>query len=213
MSSSEPGRMSLWHWRWQLRASRDPLARNPASVWIASASWMFTSLFPLSFGVTFLLIGFINLHTEDVYRTEGKVVTGVVLTKSSREKHHYNPDNHVDTRVVHYELGYRFKTPTGQIIYGSNEVDWRTWSSVNERDPIRVVYLPRHSSSSRLAADSSVPMDWPFAVLGALLSSAGVGLLVYGTRYAHRRSIRPRPLKLVRIRQFSVPQKRSGHRN
>lgn len=202
-----------WHSDPKPRTPLGELARKLAPVWIASHPWTFASLFLLSFGVAFLPIGIINLHTEHVYRTEGKVVTGVVLTKSSREEHHYNPSSRVDTRVVRYQLGYRFNTPTGQTFNGSEEVDWRTWSSVSERDPIRIVYLPRHPSSSRLAADRSVLMDWLLPVLGALVSSAGLGLLVYGTRYAPRRSVRPRPLKLVSVRQLGVARKGSGRRH
>jgi hypothetical protein len=147
---------------------------------ITSSPWSLASLFPLVCGPLLLLIGGFAIHQAHLYRAEGKLATGIVLTKSSHEEQQHDYNSNVDTRVVHYELGYRFNTETGQSIRGSEEVSWRTWSSINERDPIQILYLPHHPAANRLAGHSSVLADWLVVIVGVLLSGVGMASLCYG---------------------------------
>ena len=189
MRSSEPGRVKLREWRWEFRSLRGLLL-------------LLGVILPLTFGLLLGRLGILNLLNEHVYRTKGEIVRGIVLTKTSQEEHHYA--NQHDTRIVHYHVGYRFSTVAGQTIEGSDDVDWSIWSSINENDPIQIVYMPRDPSTNRVAGHNSVLVDWLFAALGALLSLAGVGLLGSSIFYPPRRTGRPTHLKLVSTRQICV---------
>jgi hypothetical protein len=182
-----------------------PAETNSLSFRLTASPWIFASVFPLVLGPIFLLVGGFGVHEEHVYRTEGKQATGIVLTKSSHEEHRHDNNSNSDTRVMHYLLGYRFSTEAGQSLRGSEEVSWRAWSSIHERDPIQIVYLPHHPATNRLAGQSSVLVDWLFAILGALLSGAGVASLGYGVLIdAPRRAARLRDAKLLKARPSAV---------
>lgn len=190
-----------------------PIETNSLLFRITASPWIFASLFALVLGPILLLSGGFGVHEEHVYRTEGKLAAGMVLTKSSQEEHRHDYNSNTDTRVMHYQLGYRFSTEAGQSVRGSEEVSWRTWSSIHERDPIQIVYLPRHPSTNRLAGHSSVLGVWLIAVLGALLSVAGVGSLGYGVLIdAPRRAGKLKGSKLLRTRRTAreaLPRRRS----
>src|SRR6267142_2930800 len=90
-------------------------------------------------GAIFLLIGVVDLRQERNFRTYGKTATAIVLTKSSHEEY----DHQNNTHETHYDLGYRFTTDDGKSVRGSEQVKWRMWRSIHERDPIQVIYLPQ----------------------------------------------------------------------
>jgi hypothetical protein len=127
-------------------------------------------------GAIFLLIGIVDLRQERNFRTYGKTATAIVLIKSSHEEY----DHQNNTRETHYELGYRFTTDDGKSVRGSEQVNWRTWRSIHERDPIQIVYLPQHPARNRLAADYPGKLLWVVTVLGTLLIAGGAILAGYG---------------------------------
>ena len=139
--------------------------------------------FLLLFGAIFLLVGLANLRQERVFRAEGKTATAIVLTKSSHEEY----DQQNDTHHTRYDLSYRFATAQGRSVEGSEVVNWRTWSSIHERDPIQIIYLPDRPSRNRLAAENPRIILWVFTVLGAVLTGGGTILLGYGVFGARRR--------------------------
>ena len=126
-------------------------------------------------GAIFLLIGVVNLREERAFRTYGKTATAIVLTKSSHEEY-----DHQNNRETHYDLGYRFTTDDGKSVRGSAQVNWRTWRSIHERDPIQIVYLPQHPARNRLASDHPGFLLWIVSVLGTLLVGGGAILAGYG---------------------------------
>jgi len=129
----------------------------------------------LFIGAIFLLVGTFNLRQERAFRAEGRTAAGIVLTKSSRVE--YNHQN--NTQQTHYSVGYRFTTDDGASVRGSEEVNWSGWTSIQERDPVQILYLPRDPSRNRLAADRPALSLRFFSVLGGLLGGAGVLLLGY----------------------------------
>jgi Protein of unknown function (DUF3592) len=135
--------------------------------------------------VIFLLVGVFNLRQERAFRAEGRTAAGIVLTKSS----HAEYDHQNTTQQTQHAVGYRFTTDDGTSVKGSEEVNWRSWTSIHERDPVQILYLPRHPSKNRLAADRPAFRLWLFTVLGGLLSGSGVILLGY--RRLAGRGIRP----------------------
>jgi len=138
--------------------------------------WTFFGTLLLICGGMFLLIGVANLRQERAFRAEGNHATAIVLTKSSRQEY----DQQNDTYQTHYDIDYRFTTDEGKSARGSAEVNWHTWRSINERDPIQIIYLPMRPTRSRLASDHPGFFLWFVTVLGALLTGGGAILLGYG---------------------------------
>ena len=128
-------------------------------------------------GAIFLLVGLASLHQERVFSREGKVVTGIVLTKTSHEQY----DQQNDTHRTHYDLSYRFATADGKPVEGTEEVSWSTWQSIRERDPIQVIYLPQRPARNRLVKENPGMMLWLITVLGTMLTGGGTVMLGYGT--------------------------------
>ena len=145
--------------------------------------WAFFGTVLLLCGAMFLLIGVANLHHERAFRTEGKTATAIVLTKSSHVEH----DQQNDTYETHYHLDYRFTTDDGRSVRGSAEVNWRTWKSINERDPIQIIYVTQRPLRNRLAADHPGFFLWFVTVLGAVLTGGSTILLGYGLFDAKRK--------------------------
>jgi hypothetical protein len=126
-------------------------------------------------GAIFLLIGVVNLRQERAFRADGKTATAIVLTKSSHEEY-----DHQNNRETHYDLGYRFTTDDGKSVRGSEQVNWRTWRSIHERDPIQIIYLPKHPTTNRLASNDPGWLLWVVTTLGTLLIAGGAILAGYG---------------------------------
>jgi Protein of unknown function (DUF3592) len=147
-----------------------PFLKDRVTPWTAFGSIL------LACGSIFLLIGAANLRQERAFRAEGKTATAIVLTKSSHNEY----DQQNDTYQTHYDLDYRFTTDEGKSARGSAEVNWRTWNSIHERDPIQIIYLPKRPSRSRLASHHPGFFLWFVTVLGTMLTGGGLILLGYG---------------------------------
>jgi methionine-rich copper-binding protein CopC len=163
--------------RGRVAVEQSPLLKVRVSPWIAVGSIL------LFCGVIFLLIGVLVLHQERLFHAEGVTATAIVLTKSSHVV--YNQQN--NSHETKYEVGYRFTTQDGRSVQGSNEVGWRTWKSIWERDPIQIVYLPESPARSRLVANDPGMGPWIASVLGGALTAGGILLLGYGFFDATRR--------------------------
>jgi hypothetical protein len=59
-------------------------------------------------------------------------------------------------------------------------VSWRAYSSLNERDPIQIQYLPAHPDKNRLAISHAPISLYFFTLLGAILALVGFGAGAYG---------------------------------
>jgi len=139
-------------------------------------------------GVTFLLLNLLFARQERLFHAEGIRATALVLTKSSHVV--YNQQNRLSE--TKYDVGYRFKTQDGESVQGSDEVDWNTWKSIRERDPIQIVYLLDRPARNRLAATDPGPEPWVANVLGGALAAGGTLLLGYGIFDATRKHRRNR---------------------
>jgi len=134
-------------------------------------------------GSIFLLVGVLVLRQERLFDAEGLTATALVLTKNSHVE--YNRQN--NSQETKYDVGYRFATPDGRWIQGSDKVDGRTWRSIRERDLIQIVYLPERPTRSRLVANDPGTGPWIADVLGGALTASGSLLLGYGLYDAMRR--------------------------
>jgi methionine-rich copper-binding protein CopC len=160
----------------------DVQADLPPFVKKLTPSTVFGSIL-LFIGAIFLLVGVFNLQQERAFRAEGRTAAGIVLTKST----HVEYDHQNNTQHTHYDIGYRFTADDGTSVRGSAELNWRTWTSIHERDPIQITYLPAHPSKNRLAADRPGFLLWLITVLGGLLTAGGVILIGYGALRRARR--------------------------
>jgi len=134
-------------------------------------------------GLTLLLLNALYSRQERLFEAEGMRATALVLAKSSHVV--YNQQNRLlETK---YDITYRFATQAGELVQGSDEIDWRTWKSIREREPIQIVYLRDSPARSRLAANVSGAAPRITRVLGAALAASGSLLLGYGIFDATRK--------------------------
>jgi Protein of unknown function (DUF3592) len=150
--------------------------------------WIIIGSVLLICGVTSLPLEVLFLRQERLFHAEGITATAIVLAKSSHVD--YNQQNR--SLATKYDVGYRFTTQGGESVQGSDEVDWPTWKSIRERDPIKIVYLLNRPARNRLVAKDPGTGPWTFIVLGGALAAAGTLLLGYGIFDATRKHRRDR---------------------
>ncbi len=137
-------------------------------------------------GSIFLLVGVLALRQERLFHAEGLTATALVLTKNSHVE--YSRQN--NSQETKYDVGYRFATPDGRWVQGSDKVDGRTWRSIRERDLIQIIYLPERPARNRLLANDPGTGPWIAGALGGVLIAGGSLLLGYGffdTARKHRK--------------------------
>jgi hypothetical protein len=139
--------------------------------------WIIIGGILLIVGVSFLLIGDLELRQGRLYKTGGSIATAMVVTKSSRVE--ARPQS-AHSQQIHYDVGSRFTSYDGATVQGSDEVDLRTWQSIRERDPIQIVYLRDQPARSRLVANDPGAAPQQFIVLGRMLAAVGALSLSYG---------------------------------
>jgi hypothetical protein len=145
--------------------------------------WIMIGGILLVCGVTFLLLDVLFLRQERLFHAEGMTATALVLTKSS----HVVYDQQNRLLETKYDVGYRFTTQDGESVQGSDEISLHTWTSIRERDPIKIVYLLDRPARSRLLAADPSATSWIANVAGGALTVGGVLLLGYGMYGAMRR--------------------------
>jgi hypothetical protein len=149
--------------------------------------WIMIGSILLVCGVSFLLLNVLFVRQERLFHAEGVRATALVLTKSTRVI--YNQQNGLlETK---YDVGYRFTTQDGESVQGSDEVDWRTWKSFQEREPAQIVYLPDRPARNRLVAAHPGAAPWIANRLGGALAVGGALLLgcdIFHATRVHRRN-------------------------
>jgi len=148
--------------RWQVRVKVSP--------------WIIIGAILLIVGLSFRLIGELELREDRLYQAGGVTATAIVLTKSSRVK---SGPQSAHSQHTHNIVGYRFTTVDGTTVRGSDDVDLPTWQSIRERDPIQIVYLRDEPARSRLANHSS-SAPGRSVMLGETLAAVGALFLSYG---------------------------------
>ena len=137
------------------------LARR--SFWLLFGGiWLVAGVFMLVFGVVFAL-------REQEFATSSSAATGIVL-----EKNIIPADSDSSTE---YRIGYRFTTPDGRVIEGSDRVSVEEWEAYVERGPIAVRFLTSRPESNRLALGSDILLALIFLIAGVALTGIG-GFLV-----------------------------------
>jgi methionine-rich copper-binding protein CopC len=156
-----------------------PLLQFPARV----SPWIMIGGILLVCGLTLLLLNALYSRQERLFHAEGMRATAIVLTKSSHVD--YNQQNRLlETK---YDVSYRFISQDGESVQGSDEVDWRTWKSIRERDPIQIVYLAARPARNRLVATDPGAAPSNASMLGGALTVGGGLLLGCGLYDAMRR--------------------------
>ena len=163
--------------RGRIGVERPPILKGRVNPWIVVGGIL------LFGGSILLLVGVFVLRQERLFHAEGLTATALVLTKSSRVE--YNRQNNFEE--TKYDVGYRFATPDGRWVQGSDKVDGRTWRLIRERDLIQIVYLPEHPARNRLVANDPGTAPWIAGVLGGALTAGGTLLLGYGFYDATRK--------------------------
>jgi hypothetical protein len=138
--------------------------------------WLVIGGILLVCGATFLLLEVLLARQERLFHDEGLTATALVLTKSSHVV--YNKQNGMQER--RYDVGYRFTTQDGKPVKATDEIDWEIWESIDEREPIQIVYLPGSPVRSRLVASGAGKGPAATGAVGAAFTAAGTLILGFG---------------------------------
>jgi hypothetical protein len=82
---------------------------------------------------------------------------------------------------------YRFTTADDRTIDGTSDVGEAIWSSLTERGPVRIAYLPNRPSVNRVVGSSTLTLVLIFSFVGGLLSIAGGTIATVALRKARVR--------------------------
>ncbi len=155
-----------------------PDGKRPLTSAIQNNFWVFFGSIWLLVGLPFVLLAGYFIFQERRLATTGRVVDAIVLTK----------DTSRSGDSVHRSLRYRFTTADGRTIEGKSEVGESIWSSLSERGPVRVAYLPNRPSVNRVVGSSQLTMLLIFSFVGGLLSIAGGTIVTVAVRKARLRT-------------------------
>ena len=139
-------------------------------LWLLARGQFFWLLFGgiwLVVGSAFLLATILEVRNHRRFEREGVATTGIVLVKGINRA-----DS--DNEETDYWVRYRFTTPDGVQVEGTDEVSLETWESLEERGPIEVEYLASDPRRNRIAGSDS---RWQSLLFGGL---SGVMMLVGG---------------------------------
>jgi hypothetical protein len=83
-------------------------------------------------------------------------------------------------------LAYKFKTATGAIVDGTDEVELATWNRLKRGDDIRVYYLPDAPKINHLRLESTPwnNVNWAQVVIMLIVGSMMLGTIILMWRRA-----------------------------
>lgn len=145
--------------------------------------------FPILFGGIWLVVGLPFLITAIVVFVqdrrldrEGLLVQGMVLAKDIRRSSSSGSSG--SRSSTSYYVTYRFRTADEQVIEDESQVDYSRWTSLTERGPIPIVYLPDRPASNKVAGESHLLLVVIFGILGAVFGIGGSAIFGWGVRSA-----------------------------
>ena len=142
-----------------------PLARRSIFFWLGL---LFSAL-----GIVFTGIALQGVELETLYRQEGQVVEGTVLTKTVR---HAVRGENPRTR---YMVNYQFRAEDGTLREGLQEVSVEEWEGLQEGQPFRVRYLRDDPATNRSAEQSDWTDPFVFGVIGVIIGTVGGLMLIH----------------------------------
>jgi len=142
-----------------------PLARRSIFFWMG--------LLFSAFGILFTGIALQGVQRETLYRQEGEVVEGTVLTKTVR--HAVRGEN----SRTRYMVNYQFRAEDGALREGLQEVSVEEWEGLHDGQPFRVRYLRDDPATSRSAEDSDWTDPYAFGGFGVIFGTIGGVLLIH----------------------------------
>jgi uncharacterized protein DUF3592 len=155
-----------------------PAEKRPLAGARQANFWVFFGSIWLLVGLPFVLLAGYFIIQERQLATTGRVVDAIVLTR----------DISRSGDSVHRSVRYRLTTAEGETFEGKSEVGESIWSSLTERGPVRVAYLPNRPSVNRVVGSSQLTMLLIFSFVGGLLSIAGGTIVTVAVRKARLRS-------------------------
>ena len=135
------------------------IARKSMLLWFGAAF--------LTGGLVCFLMGVSGVVKEREFRSQSRLVTGVVLRKSIQ------PASRQGNSSTKYEITYRFTTEDGKTIEGTDAVNVERWESLDVGSGFEIGYLPGKPQSSRAASSGGMETAIVAIVLGSIF--AGVG--------------------------------------
>lgn len=137
----------------QARKSFFGLAKRSFAFWFGGI-WFFV-------GAPFLIIGvYVGIDTwreDERFTREGQVAQGMVLTKSITRRRESG-----GRESTTYRVEFRFRAPEGTVVKREAQVSSDLWDRLQEREPIRVTFLPGDPRTNRIEGESST---WMLAVI------------------------------------------------
>jgi hypothetical protein len=135
-------------------------------------------------GAILLLIGVVGLvanrSSDRAFRTQGKAATAIVLVMSTAR----NKGGEISHRLL-----VRYATDEGKSAIARIRVDRATFSTLHERYPINIIYLPEQPTQIRLPTYQPGPPPTLLIItaLAAVLVAVGAILLGFGISNAKHR--------------------------
>lgn len=157
--------------------NEEPDTRRSLAASVQNNFWVFFGSIFLLVGLPFVLLAGYFIVQERQLATTGRVVEAMVLTKDIGR----SGDN------ANRSVTYRFTTTDGRTLEGKSEVGESRWSSLTERGPVSVEYLPNRPSVNRVVGSSKLTLLLIFSFVGALLSIAGGTIVTVALRNARTR--------------------------
>ncbi len=155
----------------------NPRANRPLTGVLQANFWVFFGSIFLLVGLPFVLLAGYFFAQERQLATTGRVVGAMVLTKDIGRS-----GNNTNRSVT-----YRFIDADGRTIEGRSEVGEPLWSSLTERGPVSVAYLPNRPSVNRVVGTSKRTLLLIFSFVGGFLSLAGGTIATVALRNARTR--------------------------
>lgn len=149
-------------------------------LWLFARGQFFWLLFGgiwLIVGSAFLLATILEVRNHRRFEREGIVTTGIVLVKGINRA-----DS--DNEGTDYWVRYRFTTPDGVQVEGTDQVSLETWESLEERGQVEVEYLASEPGRNRIAGSDSMWLSLLFGGLSVVMTLVGgvsLGKGLHGT--------------------------------
>lgn len=163
------------------------MGKQPSFFGLAKQSlWVWLGGTFLFVGLIVLLIGPVLAFQELRYRRDGVSVVGTVVTRDIKTDYRPGSGGGSRSRNIHYRVRYRFTTPDGRTVEGTDLVSRGTWSALREEGPVDVQYIEGDPAANRVREGSnSLATIIPF-VLGAIFTPLGGFFFLKGVRRVRR---------------------------
>jgi hypothetical protein len=209
------------------RQTRSKRAESPSLLALLVCPRTYFPVILMAFGGTFALTGGFPVFQEYQFRTAGRQVEGLVLSKGVAESYSAGARPPIGGGTSGMRttgaggisrtnwVSYRFTSSDGRTILGEDHVNGELWAQLREQGPVHVDYVAGRPGWNRVEGHTAGLTPLVIAVLGFLFTLGGAVLTVTGIRtgWITYRRLRLRTLVEARVTEVTgATADRSGPR-